>query len=172
MASTIKSASFRASRSVVNVILFIKASASAALVRSLETSLSTLFWMRSRPRSKKEASVSYAMMEEWMLSLTAAAAAVWAMPWPMRPRPITPSLSNPLDDAMGVDEEIDRRRRDLEFWPEVEASREKVDDSMMDGFDCLNEMMLQYEGSIYEQRIAIDHCDFKITPTPIDLKKK
>ena len=93
IASTMRSVSARADLSVVNVIFSISASAIALSILSLDTSLSTLFWIRSLPLSRKSWSVSYAMMEEWMPSLAAAAAAVCAMPWPIKPSPITPSLS-------------------------------------------------------------------------------
>jgi hypothetical protein len=72
-------------------------------------------------------------MEEWRLCLAAAAAAVWAMPWPMRPRPMQPILSKWV---MGV-EEMDRREEvlvvlmALEIVLEVMMDREKVIDEIM-----------------------------------------
>ena len=65
--------------------------------------------------------------------MAAAAAAVWAMPWPMRPRPMQPILSKWV---MGV-EEMDRREEvllvvmALEIVLEVMMDREKVIDEIM-----------------------------------------
>jgi hypothetical protein len=103
IASTIKSASFNASRSVVYVILPNRASASGDSSLPLDTSLSTDVCIRSRPRSRKDASDSYATMDEW----TAAMAAVWAIPCPISPRPTTPNLSKvaaPPPRTAGVEE--------------------------------------------------------------------
>jgi len=107
MASTIKSVSFNADLSVVNVILFINVSASEDVNLSFDTNLSTELWIRSLPLSKNVESVSYAIIDEWILFLVAAIAAVWAIPCPINPRPITPNLSN--DELMGVVDENCRR---------------------------------------------------------------
>lgn len=48
-------------------------------------------------------------MEEWRLLCAAAVAAVWAMPWPIRPRPIMPTLSK--DAEVGRVEENWRRAK-------------------------------------------------------------
>ena len=87
---------------MVNVILFSNASASDVLIFSLVTSLSTEVWIRDFPLSRKVESDSYAIIDEWMLDLAAAVAAVWAMPCPMSPRPMTPNLSKLF--VMGVEE--------------------------------------------------------------------
>mmetsp|Transcript_2624 Transcript_2624/g.4000 ORF Transcript_2624/g.4000 Transcript_2624/m.4000 type:complete len:80 (+) Transcript_2624:960-1199(+) len=56
-----------------------------------------------------------------MLSLAAAVAAVWAMPWPIRPSPMQPSLSK-LDTGV-VDEMCRRAKRIRLKEEEVAASR-------------------------------------------------
>jgi len=66
-----------------------------------------------------------------MLFLAAAIADVWAMPWPIRPRPMMPSLSKLLlEETMGVAENW--RITSAALGPlAVKAHREKDDASMI-----------------------------------------
>ena len=64
-------------------------------------------------------------MDEWMLSLAAAVAAVWAIPWPIRPSPMQPSLSK-LDTGV-VDERCRRANWTQLEEEEVSASRRSAE---------------------------------------------
>ena len=61
------------------------------------------FGTKTHPESRNDCSCSNATIFEW----TPDVAATWQIPWPIKPRPTQPILSNPelsAEDAVGVDE--------------------------------------------------------------------